>query len=186
MTLDEFIKQNIGKKLDFDGKYENQCVDLYRFYVRDVWKLPQTPGVKGAFQILGSLPKHFEIIRSGIPKRGDVIIWNEWLIKNGHVAVVVSANSKTFEALQQNAPKAYQPVNIATYTYKNVIGWFRPINKINEKTMKPQYIEQDGKIGLIFDYGSYSIIQWASDPAFGDQLTKQFLPEGDVLKITKK
>lgn len=54
------------------------------------------------------------------------------------------------------------------------------------KTMKPQYIEQNGKIGFIFDFGSYSVIQWASDPAFGDQLSKHFMPEGDVLKIVKK
>ncbi len=55
-----------------------------------------------------------------------------------------------------------------------------------EKIMKPQYIEQDGKVGLMFDYGSYTVIQWASDPAFGDQLSKHFMPDGDVLKIVKK
>ena len=50
--------------------------------------------------------------------------------------------------------------------------------------MNPTYIEQDGKIGIYFDFGQYSIIQWATDPIWGDQLSDHFKPEG-TLKITK-
>lgn len=136
MTLQEFIQKNTGKKLDFDGAYQNQCVDLYRFYLRDVWKVPQTPGVVGAYQILNTLPSTFDKFTSGIPQAGDVIIWNEKQVKNGHVAVVVSAGANTFNAFQQNAPQPYQPCNIGAYPYKNVIGWFRPKTQLKTTFMQ--------------------------------------------------
>jgi hypothetical protein len=136
MTLQEFINKNKGKKLDFDGAYQNQCMDLYRYYLKDVWGLPQTPKVKGAFQVFNSLPASYEKFTSGVPEVGDVITWNEKFVKNGHIAVVVSANNKTFDAFQQNAPKTGDACNTARYTYKNIIGWFRPKNMIQTTYMQ--------------------------------------------------
>lgn len=69
----------------------------------------------------------------------------------------------------------------------NDAGWGNHIwiEEIKSNAMKPQYIEQDGKIGFYFDYGAFSVIEWATDEAWGDELTKHHQPEGDVLKIVK-
>ena len=32
MTLEEFVNKYIGRKVDFDGAYGAQCVDLFRQY----------------------------------------------------------------------------------------------------------------------------------------------------------
>lgn len=55
-----------------------------------------------------------------------------------------------------------------------------------ETMNQPQFIEQDGKIGFMFDYGQFTVIHWATDGKFGDTLAKHYNPSGDVLKITKK
>ena len=61
MTLLEFVNKHIGKKVDFDGYYGPQCVDLYRQYCQDVWEIPHTGSVEGAkdlvekYYILSSL-----------------------------------------------------------------------------------------------------------------------------------
>lgn len=52
MTLTQFIKTYLGKKVDFDGMYGNQCVDLYRQYCKDVLNVPQSPSVPGAKDII--------------------------------------------------------------------------------------------------------------------------------------
>ena len=44
MTLTQFIKKYLGTKVDFDGKYGAQCVDLYRQYCAEVLGVPQSPG----------------------------------------------------------------------------------------------------------------------------------------------
>lgn len=129
MTLQEFINKYNGKKVDFDGHFGNQCMDLYRFYVKEVWAQPQTPGVVGAFQVFDTLDSGYEKIKIGgqsIPKPGDVITWNEKLVKNGHIAIVISATATGITVFQQNAPKTGDACNIAKYNYKNVIGWFHP------------------------------------------------------------
>jgi hypothetical protein len=48
MTFDQFITKWLGKKADYDGHYAGQCVDLFRFYVKEVLNRPQPRSVKGA------------------------------------------------------------------------------------------------------------------------------------------
>ena len=52
MTLDEFVKKYNGKKVDYDGRYGCQCVDLFRQYCEDVLNIPHTGGVIGAITTL--------------------------------------------------------------------------------------------------------------------------------------
>ena len=37
MKLDEFINKYINTKVDFDGAFGAQCVDLFRQYCKDVF-----------------------------------------------------------------------------------------------------------------------------------------------------
>lgn len=186
MKLQQFINKYSGKKVDYDKKFGAQCVDLYRFYLRDVWKLPQTPPVKGAYQIMNTLPKTYDKFINGLPQAGDVVTWNEQYTENGHVAIVIEANGSKFKSFDQNNPPN-SPCAIRDHTYKNVIGWFRPRKvKMTYYVERPSEIDPSKvEIGIATDYGEETIIRWATDPAWGDQMSKHFKPTG-VYKILPK
>ena len=52
MNLREFIIKYNGKKVDFDGAFGAQCVDLFRQYNKDVWGNPHTGAVEGAKDLI--------------------------------------------------------------------------------------------------------------------------------------
>lgn len=102
MTLKRFIVNNLGKKVDFDGQFGYQCVDLYRQYCEDVLNIPQTPGVDGAKDIWewhGSLKQATD---SYAP--GDVLIYGATKTNPyGHVCILVALlDSDTFVVFEQN------------------------------------------------------------------------------------
>ena len=109
MTLTQFIKTNQGKKVDFDGKYGAQCVDLYRAYCRDVLDVQQTPAVAGAKDII-TKPGVLEVTRDSALadySRGDVLVWDATSSnKYGHVAILVAVyNTKDFIVFEQDGFK---------------------------------------------------------------------------------
>lgn len=109
MTLTQFIKTNQGKKVDFDGEYGAQCVDLYRAYCRDVLDIQQTPAVAGAKDII-TKPGVLEVTRDSALadySRGDVLVWDATSSnKYGHVAILVAVyNTKYFIVFEQDGFK---------------------------------------------------------------------------------
>lgn len=109
MTLTQFIKTNQGKKVDFDGKYGAQCVDLYRAYCRDVLDIQQTPAVAGAKDII-TKPGVLEVTRDSALadySRGDILVWDATSSnKYGHVAILVAVyNTKDFIVFEQDGFK---------------------------------------------------------------------------------
>lgn len=125
MTLTQFIRQNLGSKVDFDGKFGCQCVDLYRQYCADVLQVPQSPGVDGAKDIIDS-PGQLSVTRDSILadySRGDVLVWGA-TDKNpyGHVAILVSVyNTKYFVVLEQDGFKQ-DGVKLAFRSRENLLG----------------------------------------------------------------
>lgn len=109
VTLTQFIKTNQGKKVDFDGKYGAQCVDLYRAYCRDVLDIQQTPAVAGAKDII-TKPGVLEVTKDSTLadySRGDVLVWDATSSnKYGHVAILVAVyNTKYFVVFEQDGYK---------------------------------------------------------------------------------
>lgn len=109
MTLTQFIKTNQGKKVDFDGKYGAQCVDLYRAYCRDVLDIQQTPAVAGAKDII-TKPGVLEVTKDSALadySRGDILVWDATSSnKYGHVAILVAVyNTKYFVVFEQDGFK---------------------------------------------------------------------------------
>ena len=135
MTFDEFIIKWLGKKADFDGAYQGQCVDLFRFYVQDVLQFPQPKGVSGAADFWTNYPtdlnlnQYYEKIANtpdGVPQKGDVMIWN----KNtgggfGHISIFIEGTVSQFVSFDQNWP-ALSVCTKTTHNYTNVYGWLRP------------------------------------------------------------
>lgn len=98
MTLEEFVKKYIGKKVDFDMVYGAQCVDLFRQYNKEVWGNPHTGAVDGAKDLVVNyermpLEQRFLSlvpVNRDFVKVGDVAVWNATEVnKYGHVAIVV-------------------------------------------------------------------------------------------------
>lgn len=110
MKIDEFLTKYAGKKVDFDGAYGAQCVDLFRQYCKDVLGLPHTGAVEGAeglWNNYNKLPveqKYFDRIDSGyVPLIGDVAVWNgNTNNKYGHVAIVLGYSSNGLLVFEQN------------------------------------------------------------------------------------
>lgn len=134
MTYNQFKAKYLGKYVDFDGSYGAQCVDLFRFYIRDVMTTPQPNGVTGAADFWANyatdpnLNQYFNKISNtpdGLPSQGDVVIWNKKYGPFGHIAVVDSADINSVTCLSQNDPTG-QPTILKTYKYTNIYGWLQP------------------------------------------------------------
>lgn len=132
MTLQQFVDKWNGKGIDFDGAYGNQCVDLYRMYVKEVLGLPQTPPVVGAKDIWTGETRGFEKVTNtpeGVPLPGDVMIWGSKYGPYGHVAVCTKADVNSFTCFSQNDPVGSL---CGLKTYKNwsyLSGWLHPIKQ---------------------------------------------------------
>lgn len=125
MTLTQFINKNLNQKVDFDGKFGCQCVDLYRVYCRDVLEIPQTPGVDGAKDIINN-PGVLKVTKdSNLAdySRGDVLVWGASKTnKYGHVAILVAIyNTKYFVVLEQDGFKQ-DGVKLAFRSRENLLG----------------------------------------------------------------
>lgn len=125
MTLTQFIKKYLGSKVDFDGQFGAQCVDLYRLYLRDVLDVPQTPSVDGAKDIINN-PGTLKVTRDSALadySRGDVLIWGATSSnKYGHVAILVEIyNTKYFIVLEQDGFKQ-DGVKLAFRSRENLLG----------------------------------------------------------------
>lgn len=106
MTLTTFIRTYVGTKVDYDGKYGAQCVDLYRQYLKDVLDVSQTPAVTGACEIIDN-PGTLNVTRESSLADysvGDVLVWGPSKSnKYGHVAILVAIyNTKYFVVLEQD------------------------------------------------------------------------------------
>lgn len=142
MLLEEFVEKYLGKKVDVDGAYGGQCVDLFRQYVEEVLELPQPAPVKGAklfwegFDVDKNLYTYWDRISNspfGVPEPGDCVIWNGNAGGGyGHVSIFLEGGLMGFKSFDQNWP-TLDVCTITDHNYKNVYGWLRP--KVSKKTI---------------------------------------------------
>ena len=129
MTLLDFVNRYIGKKVDFDGFYGPQCVDLYRQYCKDVWEIPHTGSVEGArdlaekYELLPRERKYLVLCREpGSAKSGDVAVWGATPSNRyGHVAIVVAEDEGVLLVFEQDGFKK-DGAKLAWRSKKNIIG----------------------------------------------------------------
>ena len=138
MTHQDFITKWTGKTIDFDGAFGAQCVDLYRQYVQDVFKCPQSPPVSGAYRVWDTyLTDYFDRYNNtltAVPQQGDVVIWNTKVGSGfGHIAIYDSGNVWGFTSFDQNwvtiAP------HLQKHNYDNIYGWLRFKGGLDYKKM---------------------------------------------------
>lgn len=136
VTLDQFVAKWLGRKADFDGAYGGQCVDLFRFYVKEVLNLPQPKPVKGAKDFWygyaqdPNLFANYEKIPNtlwAVPKKGDVMVWDAYKGNPfGHVAIYLDGNVLWFTSFDQNFPTLSRCTKTRhNYLKPKVLGWLR-------------------------------------------------------------
>ena len=135
MSVEEFVKKYNGKKVDFDGVYGAQCVDLFRQYAKECLGIPEhtgpcvtTGGAKDLFVDYPKMPiekKYFyrETKRGMVV--GDVLIWDK-TDKNefGHVAIYLGKLNNDFIVFEQDGFKQDgAKINLRSKT--NLLGFLR-------------------------------------------------------------
>lgn len=133
MKFHEFISKYLNTKVDYDGVYGAQCVDLFRQYCKDVLGIPHTGGVDGAKDLwrnYSKLPgevKYFD--RIGAVSRfryGDAVIWDSTQgNRYGHVAIFIcKIDADSILVIEQNG-FAQDGTKLSVRSTKNVLGALR-------------------------------------------------------------
>lgn len=125
ISLTQFIKKYLGTKVDFDGKFGPQCVDLARKYYSEVLDASQFPPVDAAKDIIKN-PGKLKVIKEDALadySSGDVLVWGASRTNQyGHVAILVSIyNTKYFIVLEQDGFKQ-DGCKLALRSRENLLG----------------------------------------------------------------
>ena len=142
MTYNEFKKKWLGKGINFDGNFGNQCVDVYRMYCNEVLNIPQSPPVKGAKNIWDTyLTQYFDRIDStptNDPDQGDIIIWD--IGEYGHIGICDTADINEVTCFEQNFTQAGTVLDgkgvaeLRKHNYNGIKGWLK-FKKQTEMTL---------------------------------------------------
>ena len=131
MTYSEFKHKYLGKKVDFDGRYGAQCVDLFRIYAKEVYGISPTEPVVGAKDLWHNYDKSpklkaaFTKVPVAEITQGDVIIFDA--TKNnqyGHVAICDDITDAQVVVLEQDG-FAQTGTQIKKWSKKNILGGLR-------------------------------------------------------------
>jgi len=134
MTLNEFLVKYQGEKVDWDGAFGAQCVDLIRQYWADVWKIPQPESVNGAQEFVTRygykpvLQKYVELLPHGVsPLPGDIVVFRSSdSNKYGHIAIFVgwTNGGGTMRVFEQDGLKQ-DGAKLAIWKQDRVIGFLK-------------------------------------------------------------
>ena len=137
ITYAEFIKKHVGKAMDFDGVAGSQCVDLIKYYLKEVFNV--NPGAWGDahcyydnYNNLPLLKQHFTRIANTpdfVPRKGDIVVWSPALSLGGwgHVAIATGEGNTTyFYSYDQNWTGNHDACKMVKHNYNCVYGVLRP------------------------------------------------------------
>lgn len=135
MNFDQFITKWTGKHVDFDGIYPDQCFDLAHQYIYDVLGIKDTKIIAhpAAYQIYSDFnqngidSKYFDKIANtptGVPQKGDIIVFGTAIGIYGHVSIFYSGNTTAFKSFDANWPVNTLP-HLQDHNYTGVVGWLR-------------------------------------------------------------
>lgn len=162
MTMDEWVKKYMGKKIDYDGVYGVQCVDLAKHFIKHVLGVePQSIGNAIEYYRKRKTSKYltdnFKWIdkKDGfIPQKGDLCVFNS-KSGNGHISIATGEGTKShFYSYDENYPSSsHEPMTTARHSYERLYGVLRPknqenINSAKDKDDKPK--APSFKVGSVY------------------------------------
>ena len=140
--IDSFFSRWLNRGANYDGVFGNQCVDVFKYYNREVVNGPEVSGNAIAYWTNYPKAKYTKILNSwwAVPQKGDVMIWGaNRVLPLGHIAICSEASWYSFKSFEQNWPvKGYYDKygnHIGTdvchfvshnYLSPKVIGWLHP------------------------------------------------------------
>ena len=143
MKFTAFVKKYLGKKIDFDGVYGVQCVDLIDQYIRDVLEL--SIGYYGNAKTWWTnrnksewLKSNFYFITPGYKpnevKPGDIGVRTSG--DYGHIFIIKAQNGNKLTIYDQNAGGSGEGMTerVIDYNSTKVNGILRPKNQSNIDT----------------------------------------------------
>ena len=140
ITFDTFIKNHLNKAMDYDGVAFCQCIDLCKYYLKEVFGLESgawgdahcwyenynnIPTLKNNFDRIANTP-------SFIPKKGDIMVWSGKLSSggHGHVAICDGVGDTTyFYSYDNNWTGNHDATARIKHNYNCVLGVLRPKNQ---------------------------------------------------------
>ena len=136
MYFEQFMTKYCGKKVDYDGVYGAQCVDLFRKYCEDVLNIPHTGscvtsgGAKDLYNDYNKMPlekKYFvRLTKSATPSFGYVAVWDGTPTnKYGHVAIVVCRLSSTSLLVFEQNGVLQDGAKLVKRDTKNLLGYLK-------------------------------------------------------------
>lgn len=141
----------IGKRIDFDGAYGNQCVDLVNQYARDNG-LPTFTGGAAA-DMFGQHPEAYDWVQntlSAVPPAGAIVVWNRGIGPYGHIAIARVGSTNTNLLTEDQNWNGHPYVEAVNHNYNNVIGWGIPktLNKGTDDMITDNEKDKVLKMGL--------------------------------------
>lgn len=137
MTYEEFIKNHVGKAMDYDNCAGAQCVDLAKYYLDEVFGIK--PGAWGDahcyfdnFNARPELTNKFVKIANTpefVPKQGDICVWKSTLNTGGwgHIAIATGEGNTTyFYSYDQNWTGRHDACTKIKHNYNHFAGVLRP------------------------------------------------------------
>lgn len=146
--VDDFINKYINQTVGYPtGQYVGECLSSTKVFMKETFGFnPPSSGVNSAYGYWTNFPAplgdYFEKIANtptGVPQKGDTVIWKGALAGSngfGHIALATGkGDTNSFEAFGQNWGGKHG--HHVTYKYTNVYGWLRPKNIDDPETPPP-------------------------------------------------
>ena len=144
MNFQDFINQTKGKKIDVDGLYGGQCVDLFNYFNKlyndSVYINCKPTGYARSLaenKANNGILKYYKETAVNNMITGTVVVYGKCsFAPDSHVCFFIKDNGDgTYQALQQNN-KGRQYVTIDNNPYDGIIGAFIP-NQLVGSASKP-------------------------------------------------
>jgi len=177
----EWASTVIGRALDPDGHYGNQCVDTVDHYGQFIFGVPWPQcvgGVNGARNLLDVAPDEYweriDYYHGFIPQQFDVLVFDgDYLNQFGHTAVCWWANSTTINCIQQDgfarpwkfvdgAWYSDKPAHYYTLNYRQdgtgpLAGVLRPkqskmIQQSGDIVLSGEIVDEEAEMNAVIEY----------------------------------
>lgn len=135
MTFTEFLNKYSGKKVDYDGKYGFQCVDLIRQYHQDVIGGRHTGAVTGAVEFWtrfgeSKLPEYYNRHNITMAEAGDIVVFDRTVTnKYGHIALFIRKDKNGILVFEQDGLRQ-DGAKFAVRSLDRVLGCLKPKEEI--------------------------------------------------------
>jgi hypothetical protein len=194
MTTQEFFTKYNNKGIDYDGYYGFQCMDLAHQYAVEVngQDIPAAPAAK---DVWGKATPGYEKIANtptGVPQKGDIIIWGVGIGPYGHIAVFNEGNANSFTSFDQNWP-INSLCHFQNHNYNGVVGWLRstavqapppaPTPVITDQTLIPLNLVTAEEVYGELELGTLKSKLIAKDQYINDMESKVAEINADAQKV---